>query len=54
MKTNGNMGLSILAGGLAFVGSANAVDLVVNGSFETTGGCTGAYGTYPYNPGAKA
>jgi hypothetical protein len=27
-------GLAILAGGLAFVGSANAVDLIINGSFE--------------------
>ena len=27
-------GLAILAGSLAFVGSANAVDLIVNGSFE--------------------
>ena len=47
------MGLSILAGGLAFVGSANAVDLVVNGSFETSGGWTGTFGTYTYNPGDK-
>ncbi len=31
-------GLAILAGGLAFVGSANAVDLIVNGSFEDTTG----------------
>src|SRR5436190_23900200 len=34
MKSRNTMGLSILAGGLAFVGSANAVDLIVNGSFE--------------------
>jgi hypothetical protein len=35
MKTpNTTRGLAILAGGLAFVGSANAVDLIVNGSFE--------------------
>jgi hypothetical protein len=33
------MGLAILAGGLSFVGSANAVDLILNGNFEaiTTG-----------------
>ncbi len=31
-------GLAILAGGLAFVGSANAIDLIVNGSFEDTTG----------------
>jgi hypothetical protein len=29
-----NLGLSIFAGGLSFVGSANAVDLIVNGSFK--------------------
>jgi len=28
------MGLSILAGGLSFVGAANAFDLIVNGNFE--------------------
>src|SRR5881409_2466290 len=28
------MGLSILAGGLSFVGSSQAADLIVNGSFE--------------------
>ncbi len=28
------MGLSILTGALSFVGSANAIDLIVNGSFE--------------------
>jgi hypothetical protein len=28
------LGLSILAGGLSFVGAANATDLIVNGSFE--------------------
>ena len=49
MKTNGSMGLSILAGGLAFVGSASAVDLVVNGSFEESGGWNGSFGTYSYS-----
>ena len=44
------MGLSILAGGLAFVGSAHAVDLIVNGSFENeVGGWSGAFGTYNYS-----
>ncbi len=38
------LGLSILAGGLSFVGAANATDLIVNGSFEVPGG--GAYGAY--------
>ena len=28
------MGLSILTSGLAFVGAANATDLIINGSFE--------------------
>ena len=28
------LGISILAGGLSFVGAANATDLIVNGSFE--------------------
>jgi hypothetical protein len=30
------LGLSILAGGLSFVGAANATDLLTNGSFETS------------------
>lgn len=30
------MGLSVLAGGLAFVGSASATELIVDGSFENT------------------
>jgi len=35
MKNKGSsLGLSILAGGLSFVGAANATDLIVNGSFE--------------------
>src|SRR5438045_9417005 len=37
MKATNTIGLSILAGGLAFVGSAKAVDLIVNGSFEMEG-----------------
>ena len=37
MKNNrSRIGLSILAGGLSFVGSANAVDLVVDGSYESS------------------
>src|SRR6266851_1179461 len=36
MKTKrSTVGLSILAGGLSFVGTANAVDLVVDGSYES-------------------
>jgi hypothetical protein len=42
------MGLSIIAGGLAFVGSANATDLIVNGSFEADGDLKESGGT----PGA--
>src|SRR5690242_11290560 len=39
MKTNrSKLGLSIIAGGLSFVGSASAVDLIVNGSFENPPG----------------
>ena len=58
MKSSGTLGLSILTGGLAFVGSANAVDLIVNGSFETEGrvnggsvltGWTGFMGTYNHS-----
>ena len=58
MKTPTTLGLSILAGGLAFVGSANAVDLIVNGSFEVEGqvpggsvltGWTGFMGTYRHS-----
>src|SRR6266404_4089885 len=37
MKTKrSTVGLSILAGGLSFVGTANAVDLVVDGSYESS------------------
>ena len=36
------LGLSILAGGLSFVGAANAVDLLTNGSFESVTGGTPA------------
>ena len=51
MKSNNTMGLSILAGGLAFVGSANAVDLIVNGSFESGPGApwVGFFGTYNFS-----
>src|SRR5439155_19248861 len=50
MKTRrSQLGLSILAGGLSFVGSANAVDLITNGSFEN--GSTGwlYFRTYNYS-----
>lgn len=44
MKTRSKMGLAILAGGLSFVGTANAVDLILNGSFEAiTGGFPNSY-----------
>src|ERR1041385_3874679 len=37
MKTNrSKLGLSILAGGLSFVGSASAIDLVIDGSHESS------------------
>ena len=58
MKSSSTLGLSILTGGLAFVGSANAVDLIVNGSFETEGringgsvltGWSGFMGTYNHS-----
>jgi hypothetical protein len=49
MKNRSAVGLSILAGGLAFVGSASAVDLVVNGSFEDTTGWVGHFKTYNYS-----
>lgn len=58
---NSSMGLSILAGGLSFVGAANAVDLITNGSFEGTNGWkyfktynyTAAYFTGPAIPGSE-
>jgi hypothetical protein len=33
-RDRSSLGLSILAGGLSFVGTANAADLIINGSFE--------------------
>src|SRR6266536_1817185 len=50
MRTRHRMGLSILAGGLAFVGAANATDLIINGSFEDPNGgeWIGTFGTYNY------
>src|SRR5258708_11412730 len=39
MKTNQaarRMGLAVLAGGLAFVGASEAVELITDGSFENT------------------
>jgi len=39
MKRRNTNGLAILAGGMAFVGAAHAVDVIVDGNFEnTTGG----------------
>lgn len=51
MKTKrSQLGLSILAGGLSFVGSANAIDLIVNGNFEQPNqGEWKFYGTYNYS-----
>lgn len=58
MKASNTVGLSILASGLSFVGSASAVDLIVNGSFEAEGrvgsgsvltGWTGFMGTYNHS-----
>ncbi len=44
------VGLSIIAGGLSFVGSANAIDLIVNGSFENPNGGEWKYfNTYNYS-----
>src|SRR5215470_10226041 len=51
MKKNSRskMGLSILAGGLSFVGAANAMDLIINGSFENpNAGEWKYYGTYNF------
>lgn len=47
-KRNARLGLSILAGGLSFVGAANAVDLITNGSFESAGSWK-YFGTYNYS-----
>jgi hypothetical protein len=44
MRTKSKTGLAILAGGLSFVGSANATDLIQNGSFESITGGTPQYG----------
>src|SRR3954470_17075221 len=51
MKTkNKRLGLSILAGGLSFVGAANAMDLIVNGSFESANaGEWKFFSTYNYS-----
>src|SRR5262252_898845 len=38
MNRRNTKGLAILAGGLAFVGTAQAVDLIIDGSFENTTG----------------
>jgi hypothetical protein len=46
MKTKkSRLGLSILAGGLSFVGAANAIDIVIDGSYESsTNSLTGFVG----------
>lgn len=48
MNPKTRMGLSIIASGLAFVGAANATDLIVNGSFEDGAdvGWVGYFKTY--------
>ncbi len=38
MKRRNTNGLAILAGGMAFVGTAQAVDVIVDGNFENTAG----------------
>jgi hypothetical protein len=38
MNRSNTKGLAILAGGLAFVGTAQAIDLIIDGSFENTTG----------------
>ncbi len=49
MKTRkSRLGLSIIAGGLSFIGSAHAVDLIVNGSFEVPGSWQ-YFATYSYS-----
>src|SRR5215208_6900728 len=35
MKASNTLGLSILAGGLAFVGTSKATDIVIDGSYES-------------------
>src|SRR5207247_1706092 len=38
MKPKNTNGLAILAGGLAFVGTAQAIDVIIDGNFENTTG----------------
>ncbi|HEX5223119.1 MAG TPA: hypothetical protein VFZ59_26410 [Verrucomicrobiae bacterium] len=47
--TRTRMGLSILTGALSFVGSAHAIDLIVNGSFETGTNGWKYFNTYNYS-----
>ena len=53
MKTKkSRLGLSILAGGLSFVGAASAMDIVIDGSYESsTNNISGFIGTGGDNPG---
>jgi len=44
MRTKSKTGLTILASGFAFVGAANAIELINNGSFESITGGTPQYG----------
>src|SRR2546426_7018881 len=44
-----NLGLSILAGGLSFVGGASAIDLIGNGSFENPTNSWKYFRTYNYS-----
>jgi len=53
MKTKkAHLGLSILAGSMSFVGSASALDLVIDGSYESsTNSLSGVVGTSPGSGG---
>jgi len=53
MKTKKTrLGLSILAGSLSFVGAANAIDIVIDGSYESsTNSLSGFIGQGGDNPG---
>lgn len=51
MNLKSTMGLAILSGGLTFIGSAGATDLVINGSFEepNLGEWQGTFATYAFS-----
>jgi phosphatidylinositol-3-phosphatase len=44
MRAKSKTGVAILTGALSFVGAANAIDLIQNGSFESIAGGTPQYG----------